>query len=162
MSPARRVMEIVSRPQPRQPATGGPVAVIMLAAGQSRRMGRQNKLLAEFDGEPLVRRSAKAALASKAAPVIVVTHKCARSQIDEALEQLSSSPVVAAPPPRSPPPPPPPPPVTLPHPTRRSRAAARRHHPDLGGDLATMIEVNAAWAELRRRFEPKAHKASQC
>lgn len=68
------LMEIVSRPQPREPASGGgPVAAIVLAAGQSRRMGKQNKLLAEFDGEPLVRRSAKAALASKASPVIVVT-----------------------------------------------------------------------------------------
>ena len=32
------------------------------------------------------------------APVIVVTHKCGRSQIDEALEKLAASPVVAAPP----------------------------------------------------------------
>ena len=32
------------------------------------------------------------------APVIFVTHKCARTQVDEALEQLGSNPVVAAPP----------------------------------------------------------------
>jgi len=68
------LMEIISRPQPREPISGeGPVAAILLAAGQSRRMGRQNKLLAEFGGEPLIRRSAKAALASRASPVIVVT-----------------------------------------------------------------------------------------
>lgn len=69
------LMEIVSRPQPREPAaeTGTKVAAIILAAGQSRRMGGPNKLLAEFDGKPLVRMIAEAALASKADPVIVVT-----------------------------------------------------------------------------------------
>ena len=68
------LMEIVSRPQPRQPvAIAGPVAAIILAAGQSRRMGSANKLLATFDGEPLVRRTVQAAIASKADPVIVVT-----------------------------------------------------------------------------------------
>ncbi len=69
------LMEIVSRPQPRQRgmAEEGPVAAIVLAAGQSRRMGGANKLLATFDGEPLVRRSVQAGIASKADPVIVVT-----------------------------------------------------------------------------------------
>ncbi len=69
------LMEIVSRPQPREPAppASARVAAIILAAGQSRRMGGPNKLMARFDGEPLVRRSAEQALASKAGPVIVVT-----------------------------------------------------------------------------------------
>jgi len=69
------LMEITSRPQPRDPINreDGPVAALVLAAGQSRRMGEKNKLLAEFDDEPLVRRSVRAALASKASPVIVVT-----------------------------------------------------------------------------------------
>jgi molybdenum cofactor cytidylyltransferase len=69
------LMEIVSRPQPRQPgmADEGPVAAVVLAAGQSRRMGAANKLLATFDGEALVRRTVRAAIASKADPVIVVT-----------------------------------------------------------------------------------------
>ena len=69
------LMEIVSRPQPRQQAMDeeGPVAAVILAAGQSRRMGSANKLLATFDGEPLVRRTVQAAIASKADPVIVVT-----------------------------------------------------------------------------------------
>ena len=69
------LMEIVSRPQPRDPVemAAGPVAALILAAGQSRRMGQKNKLLARFDGEQLIRRSVRAALASKASPVIVVT-----------------------------------------------------------------------------------------
>jgi len=69
------LMEIVSRPQLREPTAerGGRVAAIILAAGQSRRMGGPNKLLARFDGEPLIRRMAKRALASKADPVVVIT-----------------------------------------------------------------------------------------
>jgi molybdenum cofactor cytidylyltransferase len=69
------LMEIVSRPQPREPAeaVSRDVAAVILAAGQSRRMGGPNKLTARFDGEPLVRRVAEQALASQARPVIVVT-----------------------------------------------------------------------------------------
>ena len=68
------LMEIVSRPQPRQPAaTDAGVAAVILAAGQARRMGGPNKLTARFDGVPLVRRIAERALASRAGPVIVVT-----------------------------------------------------------------------------------------
>jgi molybdenum cofactor cytidylyltransferase len=48
------------------------VACIILAAGQSRRMGRINKLLAAIDGKPMVRWAAEAALASAARPVFVV------------------------------------------------------------------------------------------
>jgi len=78
--------EIPSRPQPRASAVpgvtedddampGAPprVAAIILAAGQSRRMGALNKLLAEIDGKPMVAHAADAALASRAEPVIVVT-----------------------------------------------------------------------------------------
>ena len=44
-------------------------------------MGALNKLLIEVDGEPMVRRVAAAALASKAAPVVVVTgHEAERVQ----------------------------------------------------------------------------------
>lgn len=50
------------------PRIGG----VVLAAGLSRRMGR-NKLLAELGGKPLLRHAVEAALASRLDPVIVVT-----------------------------------------------------------------------------------------
>jgi molybdenum cofactor cytidylyltransferase len=49
------------------------VAALVLAAGQSRRMGPVNKLTADVDGRPMVVRAVDAALASGARPVIVVT-----------------------------------------------------------------------------------------
>ncbi|MFQ5985256.1 MAG: NTP transferase domain-containing protein [Alphaproteobacteria bacterium] len=49
------------------------VAALVLAAGQSRRMGKVNKLLAEVDGIAMVTRVVDAVLASKAHPVVVVT-----------------------------------------------------------------------------------------
>lgn len=49
------------------------IAVIVLAAGRSTRMGVANKLLSVIDGTPMVRRVVEAALASKARPVLVVT-----------------------------------------------------------------------------------------
>ena len=69
------LMEIVTRPQPRdEPVVGaGRVAAVVLAAGRSMRMGGPNKLLAEVSGKPLVRIAVEQALASRASPVIVVT-----------------------------------------------------------------------------------------
>ncbi|MBX9944610.1 MAG: molybdopterin-binding/glycosyltransferase family 2 protein [Reyranella sp.] len=72
--------EIPSRPQPRdeEPAEGeGPqqaprVAVLVLAAGRSTRMGGPNKMLADAKGEPLVVHAIKAALESQAVEVVVV------------------------------------------------------------------------------------------
>jgi molybdenum cofactor cytidylyltransferase len=53
---------------------------IVLAAGQSRRMGR-NKLLLPLDGEPLVRRACRRALAAGLDPLVVVlSHEAARVQ----------------------------------------------------------------------------------
>lgn len=49
------------------------IAALVLAAGQSRRMGPVNKLLAEVEGRPMVRRVVEAVQASRASPVIVVT-----------------------------------------------------------------------------------------
>ncbi len=48
------------------------VAAILLAAGQSRRMGAANKLLMDIDGEPMVRRAARALLGSRAREIVVV------------------------------------------------------------------------------------------
>lgn len=54
-------------------AVGPLIAALVLAAGQSRRMGAVNKLLADVDGKPMVRRSVDAVLGSRARPVVVVT-----------------------------------------------------------------------------------------
>ena len=58
---------------PAVPAGTPNVAALVLAAGQSSRMGGTNKLLAGVDGVPMVLRAVNAALASKAASVTVVT-----------------------------------------------------------------------------------------
>jgi molybdenum cofactor cytidylyltransferase len=59
MSAGGLLMEIASRPLPRaiatKPQQPDRLAGIVLAAGQSSRMGPNNKLLAEFAGKPLVR-----------------------------------------------------------------------------------------------------------
>jgi molybdenum cofactor cytidylyltransferase len=47
------------------------VGGVLLAAGASRRMGK-NKMLLELDGEPLVRRAARRALTAGLSPVVVV------------------------------------------------------------------------------------------
>jgi molybdenum cofactor cytidylyltransferase len=49
------------------------ISAVVLAAGRSTRMGPDNKLLAEIDGTAIVCRVARAALASRARPVLVVT-----------------------------------------------------------------------------------------
>jgi molybdenum cofactor cytidylyltransferase len=91
------LLKEVPRPQPRS-GTGDEeamataprapsIACIILAAGQSRRMGTVNKLLAAIDGKPMVRWAAEAALASSAAPVFVVLgHEAAK--VRAALEDL--------------------------------------------------------------------------
>ena len=72
------LMEIASRPLPRKMverrrpnniAIGG----VLLAAGSSRRMGEINKLLIEIDGEPLVRRAARALFDGGIMDLVVVT-----------------------------------------------------------------------------------------
>jgi molybdenum cofactor cytidylyltransferase len=92
------LMEIPSRPQPRdaRPAKPGRVAALVLAAGQSRRMGRQNKLLAQLDGRAMVTHVVDAMLASRAAPVIVVTGH----EADEVRAALGERPVEVVPNPR--------------------------------------------------------------
>ena len=88
--------EIAARPLPRAEAVetqpvevprAPRIAALVLAAGQSRRMGPENKLLAEIDGKPMVVRAAEAALASRADAVIVVTgHE--RDRVEAALAGL--------------------------------------------------------------------------
>src|SRR5262249_5896018 len=84
------LMEIVTRPQPREAppvANGRRVGALVLGAGRSTRMGGPNKLLAEIGGKPLVRIVTEQATASRAAPVIVVTgHE--RPQVEAALAGL--------------------------------------------------------------------------
>jgi molybdenum cofactor cytidylyltransferase len=63
------------------------VAALLLAAGQSRRMGTLNKLLIGIDGKPMVRHVAEAVQASQARPIIVVTgHQ--RDKVEAALSGL--------------------------------------------------------------------------
>lgn len=78
--------EIPSRPKPRLPAPRPRrVAAVVLAAGRSSRMGTRNKLLEPVDGVPMVVRVVDAFLASRAAPVVVVTgHE--REAVEAALE----------------------------------------------------------------------------
>jgi molybdenum cofactor cytidylyltransferase len=74
--------EIPSRPLPRAEAAPAPeepapqrqprIAALILAAGQSRRMGEINKLLIEIDGKPMVRRVAETILAAPVTPVVAV------------------------------------------------------------------------------------------
>jgi molybdenum cofactor cytidylyltransferase len=70
------LMEIVTRPQPREEPVESKehrIAAVVLAAGRSTRMAGTNKLTATLGGKPLVRIAAEQALASRAASVIVVT-----------------------------------------------------------------------------------------
>jgi len=89
------LMEIVTRPQPRElpppaapaPSAGRSVAAIVLAAGRSTRMGGPNKLLETISGKPLVRIAAEQALSSRASPVVVVSgHE--RARVEAALAGL--------------------------------------------------------------------------
>ena len=84
------LMEIVTRPQPREERvsqSGRRVAAVVLAAGRSTRMGAVNKMLAEIGGKPLVRIAAEQAIASRAKPVIVVTgHE--RDKVEATLKGL--------------------------------------------------------------------------
>jgi molybdenum cofactor cytidylyltransferase len=90
--------DISSRPLPRALATpdAAPptapraprIAALVLAAGQSRRMGTLNKLLIEIDGVPMVRRVVEMLRQSKAEPIVVVTgHE--RERVAAALQGLS-------------------------------------------------------------------------
>jgi len=49
------------------------ITAVVLAAGASTRMGSSNKLLARFDGRPIVEWVVRAAMSSAAAEIVVVT-----------------------------------------------------------------------------------------
>ncbi len=89
--------DIPSRPLPRALATLEPsaavaarvprIGAIVLAAGQSRRMGTLNKLLIEIDGTPMVRRIVEMLRQSRASPIVAVTgHE--RERVEAALMEL--------------------------------------------------------------------------
>jgi molybdenum cofactor cytidylyltransferase len=88
--------EIPSRPLPRAEARPPApqekpqeprIGAVLLAAGQSRRMGGPNKLLAEIEGVPMVARVAQRLLASRARPIIAVLGNKA-DEVDQALGKL--------------------------------------------------------------------------
>jgi molybdenum cofactor cytidylyltransferase len=86
------LMEIPTRPRPRLGEAAPDrlrVEAVILAAGQGRRMGAdgKHKLLALFDGEPLVRRTARIAReAGFEAPVLVTGHRA--GEIETAVDGL--------------------------------------------------------------------------
>ncbi|PYB75196.1 NTP transferase domain-containing protein [Rhizobium wuzhouense] len=96
------LMEIPSRPLPRLAANTGAgpaghapdLGIVVLAAGRASRMGEggPHKLLAEFEGEALVRRVVRQAVEADCGPVFVVTgHRSA--DITKALSGLDVEPI---------------------------------------------------------------------
>ena len=85
--------EVQGRPQPRaqqvaEPARRAPrIAVVVLAAGRSTRMGKRNKLLEKSRGIPIVRHVVQAGLESQASQVVVVTGHQSR-RVRDALKGL--------------------------------------------------------------------------
>jgi len=86
------LMEIPTRPQPRETAARPRlvrVDAVVLAAGRSSRMGGPNKLLALFDGRPLIARTVETARGSRAGEVVVVTgHQ--EERVAAALSQMAA------------------------------------------------------------------------
>jgi molybdenum cofactor cytidylyltransferase len=83
----RAEAKAVSEPQRETSRPGTRVGALLLAAGQSRRMGGPNKLLAELDGVPMVAHVARRLLASRARPIIAVLGNQADA-VDAALGKL--------------------------------------------------------------------------
>ena len=85
------LMEIVSRPLPRRMVgrrqiSNATIGGVILAAGQSQRMGAQNKLLAEIDGVPIIRRTAQAMLDGGLNDLVIVTgheHRLVAAALDD-------------------------------------------------------------------------------
>lgn len=85
------LMEIVSRPLPRRMVerrqiSNATIGGVILAAGQSQRMGAQNKLLAEIDGVPIIRRTAQALIDGGLNDLVIVTgheHRLVAAALDD-------------------------------------------------------------------------------
>lgn len=75
---AARSLPRAAKPEDEKAPRAPRIAAIILAAGQSRRMGRVNKLLAPVDGKPMVRWAVEAAAGSAAEALIVVVGHEAR------------------------------------------------------------------------------------
>ncbi|MEM7252055.1 MAG: molybdopterin-binding/glycosyltransferase family 2 protein [Pseudomonadota bacterium] len=81
MGPGGLLKELSARPSPRAregaasraPARAPKIGAIILAGGQSRRMGADNKLLATVNGKPMLLHAVEAAMASDASHIVVVT-----------------------------------------------------------------------------------------
>ncbi|MBP0614991.1 NTP transferase domain-containing protein [Jiella mangrovi] len=92
------LMEIASRPRPRegerddadtaQEDSDPAVDIVVLAAGRSSRMGGPNKLLADFGGKSLIRRSVETALGARNAETVRVVTGHMQSEIVAALDGL--------------------------------------------------------------------------
>lgn len=78
------------RPQPRAVTAAGPVGAVILAAGRSSRMGDEHKLLADWNGRPLVAHVADAIASAGLPPPIVVLG----SRGDEVRAALQKRPAV--------------------------------------------------------------------
>ncbi|MBD24805.1 MAG: 4-diphosphocytidyl-2C-methyl-D-erythritol kinase [Candidatus Marinimicrobia bacterium] len=91
------LVDTPARPLPRERAVADKkglqrptIAALVLAAGQSRRMEGQNKLLMQIDGIPLVRHTVERIIASNINEIVVVTgHQ--DNEILEALKGLKAS-----------------------------------------------------------------------
>jgi molybdenum cofactor cytidylyltransferase len=89
-TPMRGLPRAAAKPAPaaKKEAPLGPrIAVLLLAAGRSTRMGGPNKLLAEVDGRPMVARVAQRLLAARARPIVAVLGNDADA-VDAALGRL--------------------------------------------------------------------------
>ncbi|GAB2856178.1 nucleotidyltransferase family protein [Hymenobacter ruber] len=71
-----------SIPNTTAPASAGPVALLLLAAGASTRMGRPKQLLL-YHGRTLLRHAAETAVASSCAPIVLVTGALHESLVAE-------------------------------------------------------------------------------
>lgn len=70
----------------RRQISNATIGGVILAAGQSQRMGAQNKLLAEIDGVPIIRRTAKALLDGGLNDLVIVTgheHRLVAAALDD-------------------------------------------------------------------------------